>query len=221
MAQFPSTQWSLIRQSGGTPSTRHQAFGELATAYRDAILAFFRARLDASSAQDATQSFLAQSYEHAWWSRADAEAGSFRGFLLLLLRRHLDHLRARSDGGTEFDDAELADPAPAADQHFDARFALALTARAVDVLRADYRKRDRGELFEQLLATLGSPPEHGELQRIAGSLGIRANTLTVELARLRKRLREQVRAELKQLCADQATLDFEWTILQQVLGGFD
>jgi len=220
MAQFPSTQWSLIRKSGGTPSTRHQAFGELATAYRDAILAFFRARLDASAAQDATQSFLAQSYEHAWWSRADADAGSFRGFLLLLLRRHLGHLRTSSGAEAECD-VELADPAPAADQHFDARFALALTARAVDVLRADYRKRDRGELFEQLLATLGSPPEHGELQRIAGSLGIRANTLTVELARLRKRLREQVRAELKQLCADQATLDFEWTILQQVLGGFD
>ena len=220
MAQFPSTQWSLIRQSGGTPSTRHRAFGELATAYRDAILAFFRARLDASAAQDATQSFLAQSYEHAWWSRADADAGSFRGFLLLLLRRHLGHLRTSSGAEAECD-VELADPAPAADQHFDARFALALTARAVDVLRADYRKRDRGELFEQLLATLGSPPEHGELQRIAGSLGIRANTLTVELARLRKRLREQVRAELKQLCADQATLDCEWTILQQVLGGFD
>ena len=139
----------------------------------------------------------------------------------MLLRRHLGHLRAKPDGGTELDDAELADPAPAADQHFDARFALALTARAVNVLRADYRKRDRGALFEQLLATLGSPPEHGELHRIAGSLGIRANTLTVELARLRKRLREQLRAELEQLCADQETLESEWTILQRVLGGVD
>ena len=221
MAQFPSTQWSLIRESGGTPSARHQAFGELATAYRDAILAFFRARLGAGAAEDATQSFLAQSYEHAWWSRANANAGSFRGFLLLLLRRHLGHLRAKPDDGAELDDAELADPAPAADQHFDARFALALTARAVDVLRADYRKRDRAALFEQLLATLGSPPEHGELQRIAAALGMAANTLTVELTRLRKRLREQVRAQLKQLCADQATLDSEWAILQRVLGGFD
>ena len=220
MAQFPSTQWSLIRQSGGTPSTRHRAFGELATAYRDAILAFFRARLDASAAQDATQSFLAQSYEHAWWSRADADAGSFRGFLLLLLRRHLGHLRTRTDGQTECD-VELVDPSPAADQHFDARFALALTARAVDVLRADYRKRDRTALFEQLLAALGSPPEHGKLQRIAAAMGRPANTLTVELTRLRKRLREQVRMELRELCADQATLDSEWAILQRVLGGFD
>jgi DNA-directed RNA polymerase specialized sigma24 family protein len=220
MARFPSTQWSLIRQSGGTPSVRYQAFGELATAYRDAILAFFRARLDASAAQDATQSFLAQSYEHGWWSRADAAAGSFRGFLLLLLRRHLGHMRTRMDGETEFD-AEVVDPSPAADQHFDARFALALTARAVDVLRADYRKRDRGVLFDQLLAALGSPPEHGELQRIAAALGMPANTLTVELTRLRKRLREQVRTELKELCADQAALDSEWAILQRVLGGFD
>lgn len=220
MAQFPTTQWSLIRRSGGTASARYQAFGELASVYRDAILAFFRARLDASAAEDATQSFLAQSYEHAWWSRADADAGSFRGFLLVLLRRHLGHLRAPQDAETELD-AELADPGPATDRHFDARFALALTAQAVDALRADYRKRDRGDLFERLLATLGAPPEHGELQRIAASLGMPANSLTVELTRLRKRLRDQLRELLKNLCADEPTFAQEWSVLQQLLGGVD
>jgi len=219
MAQFPSTQWSLIQRSG-TSSARREAFGELARTYRTAILAFFRARMDASAAEDATQSFLTASYEHAWWSRADADVGSFRGFLLLLLRRHLGHLRQRQDGQIELD-AELATPEPSADQQFDARFALTLTGRAVESLRADYRKRERGDLFERLLTTLGSPPAHGELQTIASELRMPPNTLTVELQRLRKRLREQLRAQLRGLCADAETFAGEWSSLQRILGGTD
>jgi DNA-directed RNA polymerase specialized sigma24 family protein len=217
MAPFPTTQWSLIRRAGST-TTGRTAFGELAEAYRGAIFAFFRARLDATSAEDATQSFLALSFEHAWWSRADAEAGSFRGFLLLLLRRHLGRVRASSEKETALE-TELTDPGPSAEQQFDARFALALTARAVEALRGDYRERDRGDLFEHLLATLGAPPEHGDLQRIATALGMPANTLTVELRRLRQRLREQLRAQLQELCADAETFAEEWSTLQRILGG--
>jgi hypothetical protein len=84
VAQFPSTRWSLIVRSGATPSARHAAFSELALAYRRAILNSF-ARLAPQDAEDVTQSFLEASYEHAWWSRADASAGTFRGFLLMNL----------------------------------------------------------------------------------------------------------------------------------------
>jgi len=219
MAQFPSTQWSLIRRSG-SPSSRRVAFAELALGYRDAILAFFRARLDASTAEDATQSFLASSFEHDWWSRANLESGSFRGFLLLLLRRHLVHVRTAPIAESRIE-AEFADPAPPVDRHFDARFALALTARAVESLRADYHARGREALFDHLLTMLSAPPEHGELKVAATALGIPANTLTIEVQRMRKRLREQVRKELMQLCSDQAALDREWTILQRVLDGVD
>ncbi len=219
MAQFPSTQWSLIRRSG-SPSSRHVAFAELARGYRDAILAFCRARLDVSTAEDATQSFLASSFEHDWWSRADADAGSFRGFLLLLLRRHLGRIDGAFDNATELV-TDVEDPLPPTDRQFDARFALALTARALETLRASYRARGREALFNQLLTLLAAPPEHGELKAVATTLGMPANTLTIELQRMRKRLRQQVRAQLKELCADQATLDSEWAILQGVLGGFD
>lgn len=219
MAQFPSTQWSLIRQSG-SPSSRHAAFAQLARDYRGTILAFFRARLDAGTAEDATQSFLASSFEHDWWSRADAGAGSFRGFLLLLLRRHLGRIDRGFDNATELP-TDVEDAQLPTDRQFDARFALALTARALETLRATYRARGREGLFNRLLTLLGAPPEHGELKAVATALGMPANTLTIELQRIRKRLREQVRSELKELCANQATLESEWVILQQVLGGVD
>ena len=218
MAQFPSTQWSLIRQAGSSTSGR-SAFGELARAYRGAILAFFRARLDADAADEATQSFLALSFEHAWWSRADAALGTFRGFLLLLLRRHLGHLRERQSVANDDDIEDLADDTADADRQFDLRFALALTQRAVDAQRERYRERGRGELVHQLLPLLSSPPEHGELKRIAETLGVPANSLTVELQRLRKRLREEMRAQVRELSADESTFEVEWAAVQRILGG--
>ena len=110
MVQFPSTQWSLVR-SDGSPEERRVAFDRLARRYRPAIVAYFRAWLDPDAAEDAAQSFLADSYEHQWWSRADASRGSFRGFLQLLLRRHRHEFgpgRLESSSVLE----SLPDPAP-------------------------------------------------------------------------------------------------------------
>ncbi|MBS0462552.1 MAG: sigma-70 family RNA polymerase sigma factor [Proteobacteria bacterium] len=202
------------------PSGR-ESFGELVRAYRGPILAFFHARMPADAAQDATQSFLAASYELGWWSRADAQRGSFRNFLRVLLRRHLGKLRAAHtpDGDSAIDTDAIADTAPDADHQFDLRFALALTARAVDAQRAQYGARGRGDLFESLLPLLSSPPEHGELKEMAAALGLPANTLTVEINRLRKRLREQMRSLVADLCADEASFAGEWDAVQAILQG--
>ncbi len=221
MANFPSTQWSLIRRSGDSPTQRCAAFGQLALDYRRAILGFFRAHLTAADAEDATQSFLSMSYEHAWWSRAKAEIGSFRGFLLMLLHRHLGHLRAVAGQPEQDMDAiaTLVDPSPSPERQFDTRFVLILTAQAVESLRLRYRERARGALFEQLLPLLSAPPEHGEIKHIAERMGMPANTLTIELKRLRARLRAQMRLQLMDLCADEAAFKADWTQLQQLLDG--
>jgi hypothetical protein len=220
MAQFPSTQWSLIRRSSATPSGR-QAFGELVSVYRAAIIAFFRSHLPADVAEDAVQSFLAASYEHSWWSRADPSMGTFRNFLLVLLRRHLGHLRqSRPSASFDVIDNDLIDDsAPGADSQFDLRFALVLTGRAVDAQRAQYARRGRSILFEKLLPLLSSPPEHGELKRFADVLKMPANSLTIELQRLRRRLRDEVRTLLEDLCADEASFAAEWVSVQRILSG--
>lgn len=219
--QFPSTKWSLIRASAIDEPHRRRAFEELASEYRRAILAFFRARLGAQEAEDATQEFLAISYERAWWSRADAMAGSFRGFLLLLLRRHLGRIRQSAMTESLADPSEidhLFDAAAPMDLQFDRRFALVLTARAVDRIRQDYRDRGRGALLERLLSLLSSAPEHGELKLVAQELDMAPNTLSVELKRLRMRLQERLRDELRELCLDKVSFDAEWNFLRQILG---
>jgi len=220
MPQFPSTRWSLIRRSGLSSDGR-AAFGELTRLYRPAIVAFFRARLGADAAEDAAQSFLAASFEQAWWPRADAGMGSFRNFLLLLLRRHAGHARdaAALPLDADSDGSDVADETADAERRFDSRFALLLTTQAIQAQRARYRERERGALFERLLPLLAAPPEHGDLKRVAAELDLPPNTLSVEVARLRKRLREEMRVQLQSLCADAATFDAEWAALQRVLDG--
>ncbi len=220
MAAFPSTQWSLVRATA-EPNRRRDAFALLAQRYRSSILAFCRARLGPEAAEDATQAFLAASFEHDWWSRADAAAGSFRGFLLLLLRRHLGRWRDAAATRPAGDDAGLAeavDPTDGAEELFDRRFVLELTAQAIGRLREDYAARGRGELAARLLPLLGAPPAHGGMRDVAAGLGIPPNTLAVELRRLRQRLREGLRRELRELCADEDAFGREWEALRGMLG---
>ena len=218
MAAFPETQWSLIQRSGATPTLRHAAFSDLARDYRPAIVAFFRARLDRADADDAVQSFLAASFEHGWWARARSEAGSFRGFLLLLMCRHLGHIRsARRNHEPLSDVNEPLDSAPDAERLFDARFALVLVDKALSALQLRYQQRGRDALFQELVELMREKPEHGGLKAAATKLGLAPNTLTVEIRRLRQRLSEQTRCELEQLCANHETFHQEWSALRSVI----
>ncbi|MEZ5523335.1 MAG: hypothetical protein R3F08_17940 [Dokdonella sp.] len=210
----------MIRQSG-TPSTRHPAFAALAARYRAAILSFYRQRLPGNDAEDATQSFLADSFEHAWWARARPELGSFRGFLLLLLRRDLARRMGERNGPMTTQDLPdtLADLAPDAAQAFDARYVLILTQSALDRLRMEYAGRGRAHDFDRMLELLHSRPTQGGIAQAAADLDVNPNTLTVNLKRLRQRLQESLRHALRELCADEASFDREWRELQSILHG--
>lgn len=219
MAQFPSTQWHLIRGSALSQEDRRGAFAALVAAYQPAILAYLRSRLGATDADDALQSFLAASYEHAWFARADPAFGSFRGFLLVMLKRHVGHWRARRSLPTEdIDDIDVsADGSTAVDPEraFDARFLMTLTAQALTRLRQTYVSRDRGALYDRLLPLLTSPPGRGDLAELAARIGVPANTLAVELKRLRERVAGAMREQLAELCVDSETAEREWQALRK------
>jgi DNA-directed RNA polymerase specialized sigma24 family protein len=218
MADFPSTQWHLVRSTALSQDDRRAAFGELVEAYRPAILAYLRARVGTGDAEDLLQSFLAASYEHAWFARADPEFGSFRGFLLLMLKRHVGHWHERRGLDTQpIDDGNaITEPAAAVDPEraFDARFLTTLTAQALAQLRQTYVARDRAALYDTMLPLLTSPPERGELARLAAQLGMPPNTLAVELRRLRERVAGAMREQLAELCVDPLTADRDWHALR-------
>lgn len=218
MAQFPSTQWQLIRGSALSQDDRRGAFAALVENYRPAILAYLRARLGAEDAEDALQSFLASSYEHGWFARADPEFGSFRAFLLVMLKRHVGHWRGlRSHAVEELDGDVIADPDAGVDPEraFDARFLVTMTTQALTGLRLTYAARNRAALYDSLLPLLSSPPAHGDLAALAVRLEMPANTLAVELKRLRERVAGALRAHLAELCVDAATAERDWQVLRK------
>jgi len=190
----------------------------LVQVYRPAIRAYLRARLGGEDAEDALQGFLAQSWEHAWFARADPESGSFRGFLLVMIKRHVGHWREKRRLDTEQIDAHAAivdaDPSSDPQRAFDSRFLMTLTQQGLERLRAAYSVRGRAQLCEALLPLLTSPPGKGDLSELSQQLGMPANTLAVELRRLRERLAGAMREQLAELCVDAATAEQEWQQLR-------
>ena len=74
-----------------------QSFELLLHKYRTPLVNFlFRMVRDTAVAEDLAQEFLLRSMRDGWWSRADPEVGSFRRFLLMLLKRFL---AMQSDAG--------------------------------------------------------------------------------------------------------------------------
>lgn len=219
MPAFPTTRWSLIRASQQPPRDAAAAWSALVRDYQPAIVAYFRRSVLAREAEDLAQEFLLASMQAGWWSRADAQAGSFRRFLLALLRRFLAHHRdsaaLRREVLTDAAPEMATDDSPEAE--FDLQFALCLTRQALATLRERYAAEGRAALLDQLQPWLVETLAHGELGAIARQLALAPNTLAVQLKRLRERFRQAVRDALGELCLDRAQADADLAALRQAL----
>jgi DNA-directed RNA polymerase specialized sigma24 family protein len=201
MAQFPTTRWSLIQASDRSQAEIVAAWRDLVRAYQPAVVGYFRRQATRQDADDLAQEFMLRSIEDGWWSRADPQAGSFRQFLRMLMKRFLanqmdaGYRRFERTGDTHEDVADLQTP----DQYFDLQFALCLTRIALDDLRRDYESDGRGATFSALEPWLAEAPAYGELVGLGEQLDVSPNTLAVQLKRLRSRLQKAVRVAIKDL----------------------
>ena len=98
---------------------------------------------------------------------------------------------------------------------FDSRFLMTLTQQGLERVRAAYAARGRAPVCEALLPLLTSPPAKGDLAALSAQLGMPANTLAVELKRLRERLAGAMRVQLSELCVDAQTAEREWQQLRR------
>lgn len=220
MAVFPTTRWSLIQSSGRHADDVAAAWGELVRDYRPAIVGYFRRGALARDAEDMAQEFLLRSMRDGWWSRADPEVGSFRRFLLVLLKRFLamqadaGHRRFEQTGV----EIEAACDAPSPERLFDLEFAICLARTALAGLRGEYEIDGRAGTFDALQPWLSEAPAHGELAALGARLGVAPNTLAVQLKRLRARFQQAVRAALADLSLDAAHAAADLDALRAVLG---
>ena len=220
---FPPTRHSAIRRlRADDEGERRLAWDALVSAYWRPVYKYLRARwrLSAEHAEDLTQEFFARFLERSWHATADPARGRFRNFLLTALRRFLMNAHATAGaqkrGGrlhqVEFDAATIALASPQAEspeQAFTRDWMRTVLERASDRLRNEAVAAGKADLFERLAGFIADPPDPSVYKTLGGELGIRANTLAVNVHRLRLRLRSLVRLELLQTVGDPDALDDE------------
>jgi DNA-directed RNA polymerase specialized sigma24 family protein len=223
MAVFPTTRWSLIQASDRPPGEIAAAWGDLVRDYQPAIVGFFRRSVLARDADDLAQEFLLRSMRECWWSRADPDVGSFRQFLVVLLKRFLVQQRDAGYRRFEVTNASTSEGEnnETPEKQFDLEFALCLTRIALNQLHGEYERDGRGEVFAALQPWLSEAPGYGELVALGASLQVAPNTLAVQLKRLRMRFQKAMRLALMQLSIDpqHAAADRESLRLALASGG--
>ncbi len=157
------------------------------------------------------------------------EKGRFRTFLLTSLRNFVikqalrDKALKRGGGQVAISlDAEEAERlcgpdlnASSPEAAFDRRFAKVVLTRAFAALREEYRARGKEKFFAALAPFLdGAEPEGYET--IAAQLGMTPSAVAVAVHRMRGRLRELLRAEVRQLCTSAAEEEQEMKYLVEV-----
>ena len=230
-AEFPATQWSKILQAGSVASARNSpAVEDLCRAYWPPLYSFLRRQGHSPhDAEDLVQGFLARLLAREDLAEVGPEKGRFRTFLLVSLRnftiKQALRDKALKRGGGQIpisinvEEAErLCGPELAAsspEAAFDRRFARAVVTRAFATLRAEHRARGKERLFDTLSPFLdGAEPDGYE--QPAAKLGMAAGTVAVVIHRLRGRLRELLRAEVRELCTSAAEEAEELKYLMEV-----
>jgi len=227
-AEFPSTLWSLVLTAG--ESAASPALEDLCRAYWPPLYSFLRRQGHSPhDAEDLVQGFLARLLAREDLAEVGPEKGRFRTFLLTSLRNFTikqalrDKALKRGGGQTTIPiDAQEAErlcgtdlSAGSPEAAFDRRFAQAVVTRAFATLREEYHARGKEEFFATLAPFLdGVEPEGYEAT--AAKLGMAPGTVAVTIHRMRGRLRELLRAEVRQLCSSGADEEQEMKHLLEV-----
>lgn len=232
---FAPTRWTLIlRARGETPEAR-AALGELCEAYYQPVLRFLRREgRDEDAARELTQEFFARILARGAFDEATPERGKFRSYLLGALKHFLaDHRkheqRLKRGGGVvpesldasaegEQEPLQVADTsAPAPEAFFDREWALAVMARALEVLQKEFTAADKADQFETLKPWLMGESSTMSQADAARRLGLSEGAVKVVIHRLRKRFRDAVRAEISQTLRDPSLVDEELRHLIEAL----
>ena len=230
-AEFPSTQWSKILQAGAVASAPDSPELEaLCRAYWPPLYSFLRRQGHSPhDAEDLVQGFLSRLLAREDLREVGPEKGRFRTFLLTSLRnftiKQALHEKALKRGGGaalipfNAEEAErlcgpdLSTNSPEA--AFDRRFAQAVVARAFATLREEHRARGKEGFFATLAPFLdGTEPEGYE--EAGAKLAMAPGTVAVAVHRMRGRLRELLRAEVRELCSSAAEEEQEMKHLLEV-----
>lgn len=229
---FGSTAWSVILAAAQEDGAA--ALDRLCRKYWKPVYTFARRRgLAPWDAEDATQDFFRYLLSREWLKRADPQRGSFRAYLLTLLRNFLANRRRTEHAlkrggpardaifGIDADEGEVAAvPAQDADpaRAYERAWAACVLEAALARLEAEQAGAGHATRFRALQPFLTRPPAPGEYERLAAGLELTRNRIALALHRLSRRLAELIRTEVADTLSDRSALDAELRLLFDALG---
>jgi len=169
--------------------------------------------------------------EYKTLSRIDRSKGKFRSFLLASLQNYLsneaDRARCLKRGGKaefvyidleEAEDRYGLEPVEGLtpEKIFDARWAMALLAEAMNRLSREYMAQGKATTF-QTLRTFLDPINSKRLpsyEEVAAQLEVSVGSLKTQIHRLRKQYTATVREEISRTVSDSADVDTETRALR-------
>lgn len=217
MSGFEQTRWSLIVAAQGTHQHARPALEQLCRTYRAPVLAYVRhAGHSREDAEDLTQAFFVHFLERAWYASADPERGHFRSLLLTSLRRFLidqhyyEHAQKRHACliGNDAIDA-IVDEGNSPEHAFTHAWLTTVLQHAMSHLQQEWQAAGKAAQFEKFAPLLLESADSAELKAIAAASGMRSNTISVQIHRMRQRLRQLVRMELLQTVGNHEALEQE------------
>jgi len=230
-AGFHTTRWTRVCLAKVASDDGRMALSELCEAYYEPVIAFLRCELrDAEAARELSHAFFEQMLRGGRIHTADPARGRFRSYLLGAVKHFLSHhrealSRLKRGGGmtaVPLDDAEVRsvpDPGLTPDAAFERQWAVTVLDRGMEALRAECAVEGKSGLFENLKPLLTGVAGHGDQTAIAGKCGMNVAALRMTLHRLKKRLRDCVKAEVAGTLDDPALVQEEMQALFAALGG--
>lgn len=235
---FATTHWSLIVQAAGQGAGGEEsqaALAELCRSYWYPLYDFARRRGHSEEdAKDLTQGFFAHVLADGAITRADANRGRFRTFLLAIFEHYRAREYARATRQKRGGDCEivsldaletaetrhLAEPATtdSPERIFDRKWALSLLEQTMLAVEHEYAVAGKTALFDALRVVLWGGRGEVRYESIAARRGTSEGAIKVAVHRLRQRFREQLRGEVTKTLLRPEDADDELRHLFSALG---
>ena len=231
-APFHTTRWTRVCLAKADSEDGRRALAELCDHYYEPVVAYLSGVFrDAREAREMSHAFFEEMLGGGAIRMADEGKGRFRSYLLGAVKHFVSHRREaarrlKRGGGTvhvslEADEAvEVLDVRQLPpDVEFDRQWAMTVLARSMDALRSQCVAEGRGAFFDSVQNILNGNASHGEQTELAGTLGMTFDAFRMAVSRLRKRLRDCVKAEVAGTLDDPAAVQDEMDALFAALGG--
>jgi len=201
---FPETKWTILAEATLNGSEVEKGFlSEICLKYKDPVDKIINLKgIPAERVEDVRQDFFLTLMKGSFFKKASQAKGKFRTFLLKALQDFLvDDFRrnsAKKRGGSIIHEAisETSAITDTDETEFDLVWAETLFNNALDHVLAIAIEKRGHEGWKALKPFFGLDSEEQDYDQLAAVLDLSVSGSKTEVARLRKKLREQLRVEV-------------------------